>query len=58
LEILRRFTPGNRVLLEERDRLQALIDAWHVVNGAKAFDPAAYRRFLQVAAWWTQWRFV
>ena len=37
------FTPENRALLAERDRLQAAIDAWHQ---AHAFDPATYQAFL------------
>jgi malate synthase len=37
------FTPENRALLAERDRLQAAIDAWHQAN---AFDLATYQAFL------------
>ena len=28
-DILMRFTPENRELLAERDRIQAAVDAWH-----------------------------
>lgn len=41
--IFARFTPKNRALLAERDRLQAAIEGWHRAN---AFDAAAYRAFL------------
>ena len=41
--IFARFTPENRTLLAERDRLQAAIDGWHRAN---AFDTVAYRAFL------------
>jgi malate synthase len=38
------FVPRNRMLLEERDALQAKIDAWHRSN---AFELNAYKQFLQ-----------
>ncbi|MGK9167880.1 malate synthase G [Inquilinus limosus] len=38
--------PVNRALLEERDRLQKQIDAWHEGRRGQAFDPAEYRAFL------------
>ena len=41
------LTPRLRDLLAERDRLQALIDAWHGERRGKAHDPAAYGAFLR-----------
>jgi malate synthase len=45
--ILRELGPPNAALLEERDALQAKIDAWHRANPAKPIDLSAYRAFLQ-----------
>ena len=42
-----RLMPQNKVLLAERDRLQAAIDAWHKAHPAKPIDPAAYTAFLK-----------
>ncbi len=42
--IFARFTPENRALLAERERLQAAIDSWHQSN---AFEPEAYQAFLR-----------
>ncbi len=42
--IFARFTPENRALLAERERLQAAIDSWHESN---AFEPEAYQAFLR-----------
>ena len=42
--IFARFTPDNRALLAERDRLQAGIDDWHRSHGA---DPEGYEAFLR-----------
>ena len=39
--------PENRALLAERERLQDLIDNWHVERRGQPHDAAAYRRFLQ-----------
>ena len=39
--------PGNRALLDRRDRLQAQIDAWHAERAAQPIDPAEYRAFLE-----------
>ncbi len=44
-DILKRFGPENRSLLEERDALQRKIDGWHTAHPG-AVDPAAYRSFL------------
>src|SRR5262245_24951491 len=40
------FAPQHRALLDERDRLQQLIDQWHVEHRETRHDPAAYRQFL------------
>ncbi len=42
--ILARFTPENRVLLAERERLQTAIDDWHQTHD---LDPVAYQAFLK-----------
>jgi len=44
--LLAAFAPRNRALLEKRESLQAQIDAWHVANGGKPHDAAAYKAFL------------
>ncbi len=45
--LIHEFAPRNRVLLAERDRLQAALDDWHRTHPGPVRDPAAYRRFLQ-----------
>lgn len=40
------FAPRNAALLAERDRLQALIDAWHIARRGQPHDQAAYQAFL------------
>src|SRR5207244_11378787 len=42
-----RLMPQNKVLLPERDLLQAAIDAWHKKNPARPIDAAAYTAFLK-----------
>ena len=44
--ILRDLGPVNRALLQERDRLQAEIDAWHGERRGQPHDAAAYKAFL------------
>jgi malate synthase len=39
--------PANRALLAERDRFQALIDAWHIERRGQTHDAAAYRAYLE-----------
>ncbi|MCV0382226.1 MAG: malate synthase G [Erythrobacter sp.] len=46
-DILARFAPRNRELLDRRDELQAAIDAWHTERAGKPHDAAAYRAFLE-----------
>ena len=41
------LAPRNRELLAERDRLQGLIDQWHLARRGKDIDPAAYEGFLR-----------
>ena len=45
-ELLTRFAPENRRLLEKRDAIQARIDQWHAERRGKDHDPAAYKAFL------------
>ncbi|QOV94398.1 malate synthase G [Novosphingobium sp. ES2-1] len=40
------FAPVNRMLLDKREALQALIDSWHHERKGKPIDPAEYRAFL------------
>ncbi|RDE09077.1 malate synthase G [Pelagibacterium lacus] len=46
-EMIAQYMPGNRELLEIRDRMQSQIDDWHRDNGPVANDPAAYEAFLR-----------
>ena len=46
-EIVRDLGPGNRALLDRRDRLQAQIDAWHGERSSRGVDRAEYRAFLE-----------
>lgn len=46
-ECLTDLGPKNKALLEERDRIQALIDEWHREHGSEPHDPEAYRTFLR-----------
>src|SRR5688572_26346871 len=45
--IVREFTPRNRHLLAERDRLQTELDRWHRANPGPIRDMRAYRVFLE-----------
>lgn len=45
-ELLTRFAPENRRLLEKRDALQARIDQWHAQRRGKDLDAATYKAFL------------
>ncbi|UVI40699.1 malate synthase G [Qipengyuania spongiae] len=46
-DLLARFAPRNRELLERRDELQAAIDDWHTERAGKPHDAVAYRAFLE-----------
>ena len=46
-DVVRDLGPGNRALLERRDRLQSRIDAWHDERTGRPVDPAEYRAFLE-----------
>ena len=45
--ILARFTPENRALLGERDRMQAEIDAWHRARRGQKIEWTEYRALLE-----------
>ena len=46
-DILARFTPENRALLGDRDRMQGEIDAWHRARRGQAIEWPEYRAFLE-----------
>ena len=46
-DLLERFVPRNRVLLETREDLQRRIDDWHRAHRGQPHDAAAYRTFLE-----------
>ncbi|PZN34691.1 MAG: malate synthase G [Proteobacteria bacterium] len=46
-DVFARFTPENRELLAERDRIQARIDEWHTQHPGANFDAKAYQAFLR-----------
>jgi malate synthase len=45
-DIINKFAPKNRELLEKREDLQAQIDRWHTDNRAE-FEFSEYKKFLQ-----------
>ncbi len=45
--LLKRFTPENRELCAERDRLQAQIDQWHEARRGQPIKAAEYEQFLR-----------
>jgi malate synthase len=45
-DLLSRFAPRNRELLEKRDALQAQIDEWHRARAGKPINMDGYRAFL------------
>ena len=45
-EIVARFAPRDKALLETRDAIQARIDAWHHEHRAQPIDAVSYTRFL------------
>ena len=46
-EMLVRFAPENRRLLDKRDAMQAQIDRWHAERKGRDHDPVAYKAFLK-----------
>ena len=46
-DLVAHYMPGNRELLDIRDRMQGQIDDWHRDNGPVATDPNAYIDFLK-----------
>ena len=46
-EMLVRFAPENRRLLDKRDAMQARIDRWHAERKGRDHDPVAYKAFLK-----------
>ena len=46
-QIVNDLTPVNKALLEERERLQSAIDAWHLIHKGSSFNISAYRSFLE-----------
>ena len=46
-DLLSRFAPRNRELLQVREDLQARIDAWHTERRGRPHDADAYRAFLE-----------
>jgi len=46
-QMLAAYMPGNRELLDIRDRMQQQIDDWHRANGPVAANPDAYQVFLK-----------
>jgi len=46
-ELVSAYMPGNRELLEIRDRMQQQIDDWHRTHGPIDNDPEAYEAFLR-----------
>ncbi len=45
--LLADLAPRNRTLLDERDALQATLDAWHIANRGRAPEDAGYEQFLR-----------
>ena len=47
VQLLERFVPRNRALLDKRETLQRQIDEWHLARRGRAHDAQAYRAFLE-----------
>ena len=39
--------PKNRAFLEERERIQQLLNAWHIEQRGRSHDPVGYKAFLE-----------
>jgi malate synthase len=46
-QLLERFAPRNRALLDKRETLQRQIDEWHLAHRGRPHDAQAYRAFLE-----------
>src|SRR5487761_2256304 len=46
-ELVRDLAPRNKALLDRRDALQDVIDAWHRVTRGRSVDAASYLEFLR-----------
>ncbi|MCA0902687.1 malate synthase G [Qipengyuania aquimaris] len=46
-DLLGKFAPRNRALLQKREDLQTKIDAWHTDRAGQPHDASAYRAFLE-----------
>lgn len=46
-DVVDKFAPRNRALLEKRDAIQKEIDDWHIQQKGQLYDAAAYKKFLQ-----------
>ena len=45
--VVNNFAPRNKSLLEEREKIQSLIDTWHIERNGKEFDSNEYKLFLE-----------
>src|SRR5678815_5864163 len=45
--LIRDLAPRNKALLDQRDAMQAQIDAWHMAQRGKPIDTAVYLEFLR-----------
>ena len=45
-KIVNEFSPRNKALLQKREDIQSLIDAWHIKNKNEDFNPEKYKTFL------------
>jgi len=45
--VVSNFSPRNKSLLEKREKIQTLIDTWHIERNAKEFDSNEYKLFLE-----------
>ena len=45
--VVNNFSPRNKSLLEEREKIQSLIDSWHIERNGKDFDSNEYKLFLE-----------